>query len=106
MDCFVAFAPRNDVAESAPPRAVIPRGKRGIQYAAAVRFYHWGLGVLDRPLSQAMTTESVAPSQSPDVRPHSRGADCARVVQKSFASKTRAQGMPGARCTRSLVCEV
>jgi hypothetical protein len=25
MDCFVAFAPRNDIAESAPPRAVIPR---------------------------------------------------------------------------------
>jgi hypothetical protein len=30
----------------------------------------------------------------------------ARVVQESFASKTRAQGMPGARRTRSLVCSV
>jgi hypothetical protein len=28
--------------------------------------------------------------------------DCVRVVQESFASKTRAQGMPGARRTRSL----
>jgi hypothetical protein len=33
---------------------------RGIQYAAASRLYHWRLGILDRPLSRAMTAESVA----------------------------------------------
>ena len=34
-------------------------------------------------------------------------ARCARVVQESFAlGKQRAQGMPGARCTRSLVRKV
>jgi hypothetical protein len=34
-------------------------------------------------------------------------ARCVRVMQYPFAArKQRAQGMPGARCTRSLVCEV
>ena len=28
---------------------------RGIQYAAAVRFDHWRLGILDHPLSRVMT---------------------------------------------------
>src|ERR1700687_4350755 len=35
---------------------VIPRA-RGIQHATASPFEHWRLGVLDRPLSRAMTTE-------------------------------------------------
>jgi hypothetical protein len=30
--------------------------KRGIQYAAALPFHRWRLGILDRPLSRAMTT--------------------------------------------------
>jgi hypothetical protein len=34
--------------------------KAGIQYAAAFRFYYRGLGILDRPLSQAMTAHIVA----------------------------------------------
>src|SRR3981189_575016 len=43
--------------------------------------------------------------QREDVRPHSRGA-----MRPSFASiaaldKKRAQGKPGARCTRGLVCK-
>jgi len=29
--------------------------KRSIQYAAASRLDHWRLGILDRPLSRAMT---------------------------------------------------
>ena len=38
---------------------------------------------------------------------HSRGADSARVVQELLPSKRkRAQGKPGARCTRSLACEI
>jgi hypothetical protein len=32
-------------------------------------------------------------------------ARCTRVVRKSFA-QVRAWGMPGARCTRSLACEM
>jgi hypothetical protein len=31
--------------------------------------------------------------------------ECARVVLDSFGPKQRAQGMPGARCTRSLACK-
>ena len=45
---------------AAPQRFVIPRAKRGIQYAAASRFHHWRLGVLDHPLSRVMTVENVA----------------------------------------------
>jgi hypothetical protein len=37
-----------------PPKVVIP-AKAGNQYAAAYRFNHWRLGVLDRPLSRATT---------------------------------------------------
>src|SRR3981189_385178 len=32
-----------------PHKAVIPRACGGTQYAAAFRFYHWHLGILDRP---------------------------------------------------------
>src|ERR1700733_3902307 len=35
-----------------PPKVVIP-AKAGNQYAAAYRFNHWCLGVLDPPLSRA-----------------------------------------------------
>ena len=38
--------------------------KRSIQYAAAFRFHHWRLGILDRPLSRAMTAGGVARSHS------------------------------------------
>ncbi|PSO16867.1 hypothetical protein C7G42_18850 [Bradyrhizobium sp. MOS003] len=52
LDCFVARAPRND-AEAAGgfsmSRCHSPR-RRGIQYAAASRFNHCRLGVLDRPV--------------------------------------------------------
>src|SRR5438105_3614304 len=43
-----------------------------------------------------------------DMRPRSRGADGARaVVRKPPPSeKQRAQGKPGARCTRSLACKI
>src|SRR5215216_2052643 len=35
---------------------------------------------------------------------HSRDATCARGLLNSFPSKQREQGMPGACCTRGLVC--
>jgi hypothetical protein len=40
--------------------AVIVRLDRTIQYAAASRFHHECLGLLDHPLSRVMTTEGVA----------------------------------------------
>jgi len=55
-------------------------------------------GILDRPPSRTMTMEcAFAISRR----------DFARVMQilMSSPSKQRAQGMPGARCTRGLVCQ-
>ena len=58
------------------PRKARPddRLQRSIQYAAAFRFHHWRLGILDRPLSRAMTAESVAGSYSANTASRSRGA--------------------------------
>jgi hypothetical protein len=41
----------------------------------------------------------------PDARPQSRGAMRPSLANRS-PRKKRAQGMPGARCTRSLACEI
>jgi hypothetical protein len=41
-----------------------------------------------------------------EIHVHILAARRARVLQESFASKMRAQGKPGARCTRSLACEM
>jgi hypothetical protein len=42
-----------------------------------------------------------------DITPHSRGADRARGVAAILSlEKQRAQGRPGARCTRGLVCKL
>ena len=45
----------------------MPRLDRGIQYAAADRFNHFSLGVLDRPVKPGDDTECVA--NSVGVRP-------------------------------------
>jgi len=51
-------------------------------------------------LSQAMTPEQ-------DMHPHSRRARCARALRQLPPSlRKRAQGKPGARCTRGLVCKL
>jgi hypothetical protein len=47
---------------------------------------------------------SLAMTANPDT-PKRPAARCARAVRESFA-RQRAWGMPGARCTRSLVCSV
>jgi hypothetical protein len=55
--------------------------------------------------SRAMTSESVARSYSLHISPRSRGV-MRPSFGKNFALKIqRAQGMPGARCTRSLACK-
>src|ERR1700732_2656281 len=78
--------------------------RRGIQYAAASRFIMDVSGILDRPLSRTMTTGGLACSNASDTTPHSRDALRPRFAPTSL-SKERAQGNPGARCTRSLACE-
>ena len=48
-----------DSTVSSSPLLSSPR-KAGIQYAAALPFCHQRLGILDRPLSQAMTIQPLA----------------------------------------------
>jgi hypothetical protein len=55
--------------------------KRSIQYAAASRFHHRRLGILDHPLSRMMTTESVACSRSLNALPPSRRAKAPELYE-------------------------
>src|ERR1700730_17299960 len=49
--------------------------------------------------------DSIFKQPKQDTRLH-LAARCARVVHEPFAQKNRGRrGMPGARCTRSLVCD-
>src|SRR4030088_1450592 len=68
---------------------------RGIQYAAASRFYHRRLGILDRPPSRAMTSGGDLAALAPEV-----------CYQIPALCNQRAQGRPGARCTRGLACKM
>jgi hypothetical protein len=81
--------------------------KRGIQYAAASRFYRNCSGILDRPLSRTMTATKT--SRQHRSQPHHRdlAARCVRADAWNLdPRKQRVQGKPGARCTRSLACEI
>src|SRR3954469_12812529 len=76
---------------------------RSIQYAAAYRLNRDVCEILDHPPSRVMTVTDQNFKQ-----PRLRGlAAClARVFPETFLpSNQRAQGMPGARRTRSLACE-
>jgi hypothetical protein len=82
--------------------------KRGIQYAAAFRFHHWRFGILDHPLSRMMTvrirfsnSSRRSQTQLRDLAAHSREF----YPEHPALRNQRAQGMPGARCARSLVCD-
>ena len=44
-------------------------------------------------------------SKPEDTHPHSRGRSCPRFALAPVPSTKRAQGKPGARCTRGLVCK-
>jgi len=80
--------------------------KAGIQYAAAYRFHHDGSGILDHPPSRMMTAGCGADSYVNQIQLRIPAARCARIVPEDFApQEIRARGMPGARCTRSLVCK-
>jgi hypothetical protein len=60
-------------------------------------------GILDRPPSRTMTAESTAPNATP----HSRGTIRPRFARTFVPlNSQRAQGRPGARCTRGLVCKL
>jgi hypothetical protein len=82
--CFAS--PRNDGASHRPTTSRHTPRKRSIQYAAAFRFHHWRLGILDRPPEpvigrrkaptrwQAMTATSVAQSYSSNAASRPRDA--------------------------------
>src|SRR6478609_2018076 len=94
-----------------------------IQYAAASRFYHEGSGILGHPNignRHCERSEAIHPAVYRDmdcfvasllamtvgIVSHSRGALRPRFAGNSSPSSIqRAQGMPGARCTRGLVCD-
>jgi hypothetical protein len=82
-----------------PPTAVIP-AKAGIQYAGAYRLNHWRLW--NTGSSAFADDDSRRMTQL-----HDLAARFARGLLSNFLNppnRARAQGMPGARCTRGLVC--
>jgi hypothetical protein len=80
--------------------------KRSIQYAANCRFYHRRLGILDHPLSRMVTTESVARSHFINHDSAFSRRNASEACSSCPPEKQRAQGKPGARCTRSLARSV
>jgi hypothetical protein len=105
MDCFAALAmtvkhrsaqrpsyPANGSRECAPD----DRLRRGIQYAAVYRFYHCCL----------WNTGSPACAGDDDwICVCDLAASLREFFQQPHPPKQRVQGMPGACCTRGLVCE-
>src|SRR5258708_7868802 len=88
--------------QTANPEAVIARSEATKQSILPLR------GEMDCFASLAMTV-SIAlllamTSLQFQIRVRDLAARCARVVHESLAQQ-RAQGMPGAQCTRSLVCK-
>src|SRR5215472_16554332 len=89
--------------------------RRGLAYARPARArappHHEGLERrhLFSPHPEERPTGRVSKDgrdRTADTAPHSRGAICVRALHHWCRSlKQRAQGMPGARRTRSLVCE-
>ena len=74
---------------------VIP-AQAGIQYTASSRFHHWRLGVLDARLRG---------HDKMDIPPRSRDTMRPSFGNNTRPKKKRAQGRPGARCTRGLACK-
>jgi hypothetical protein len=88
LDCFATLAMTEyEVTASSSQRHCHSPRKRGIQYAAASRFNHNCLGILDRPVKPGDDRESVAA----DTTSRSRGA-----FRPSFALSLHPQIQEGA----------
>ncbi len=89
---FHSSSPGLTGRSSIPETAVLEPGSRG---------------VLDHPHARVMTA-SVWRSHChfPNMTPPSRGMVCPRFASASVPREKREQGMPGARCTRGLVCKI
>ncbi len=83
---------------SSPAKAGRSRTPRPIHFIADVS------GILDRPHSRTMTVDVAASSTHFKHAALLRGAMRPGVCLTRSPFETRARGMPGAQCTRSLVC--
>ena len=89
------FSPRTPNSRQAPPPQPSPASGRGSALPLPLR-----LNLSHLAFSTAPETRDTSLHQ----RTFALAARCARAVKVSSAQ--RAWGMPGARCTRSLVCEM
>jgi hypothetical protein len=74
---------------------------RGIQYAAASRFHRWRLWNTGSPACAGDDDGGCGADMPLQPRDAKRPKSCTNIVPR----ETRAQGTPGARCTRGLVCK-
>ena len=80
-------------------QTVMPRHpvRRDLSFPSLPSLEYW----IVRPSAQLRTRRTM----TPNMHPRSRGAGRARGLTEALAQR-RAQGRPGARCTRGLVCNV
>ena len=102
MDCFASLAMTRTepslILSRHTPRMRVSSTPRLLDSIAGVS------GILDHPHARVMTTESTVGVNASDTAPHSRRA--LRPSRCKILRPYRAQGMPGARCTRGLVCKI
>jgi hypothetical protein len=88
-----------------PPWPSYP-AKAGYPVRRSFSIHHQRSGILDHPLSRMMTAGYVACSRSSNVHVSSRDALAPELCIFLRLENQRAQGMPGARCTRSPCAKV
>ena len=81
---------------------------RGAKRRSNPFFLHAARWIASRSLSSgARSRDPLARNDvAPIIRSRSRDINCPSLASRSAPRKQRAQGKPGARCTRSLVCSV
>jgi hypothetical protein len=80
--------------------------KAGYPVRRSFSIHHQRSGILDHPLSRMMTAGCVVCSHSSNMHVSSRDALAPELCMFLRLEKQRAQGKPGARCTRSRACRV
>ena len=91
-------SPQRWLSSGARPHTSVIPAYAGIQYAAAHRLIHWRLWNTGSPACAGDGSRRMT-------HLHDLAARFARGLPPNFSpSRQRAQGMPGARCTRGLAC--
>jgi hypothetical protein len=96
------------VQSLAPLEYWIARSSRATTTVGIVRFIHVIASAAKQPILSLRGKDGLLRcARNDSVQTHLRAlaAPCARAVQKSLA-RSRAQGMPGACCTRGLACNM